>query len=112
MSQEIESLYDYVLENISSKLQKIDPGLVLRVMEYERKFNNVDPAVDLHVHYKTGIDSGRKLDQLRSKYGYCMAKEGKSSLLAQGNMSLKTIVTISNDPDVEAITGFASIASY
>lgn len=112
MSQEIESMYDYVLENISSKLQKIDPGLVMRVMEYERTFNNVEPAVNLHVHYKPGTDSGKKLDQIRSKYGYCMAKEGKSSLLAQGNMSLKTIETISSDPEVESVTGFASIASY
>lgn len=112
MSQEIESMYDYVLENISSKLQKIDPGLAMRVMEYERKFSDVAPAVNLHVHYKAGTDSEKKLDQLRSRYGYCMAKEGKSSLLAQGNMSLKTIEAISNDPEVETVTGSASIASY
>lgn len=112
MSQEIESMYDYVLENISSKLQKIDPKLVMRVMEYERTFSDVAPAVNLHVHYKAGTDSEKKLDQLRSRYGYCMAREGRSSLLAQGNMSLKTIESISRDTDVEIVTGSASIASY
>ncbi len=112
MSQEIESMYDYVLENISSKLQKIDPGLAMRVMEYERTFSDVAPAVNLHVHYKAGTDSGKKLDQLRSRYGYLMAKEGKSSLFVQGNMSLKTIDAISSDSDVDTVTGSASIASY
>lgn len=112
MSQEIESMYDYVLENLSSKLQKIDPKLAMRVMEYERTFTDVEPAVNLHVHYKPGIDSEKKLDQLRSRYGYCMAREGRSSLFAQGNMSLKTIEVISSDVDVESVTGSASIASY
>ncbi len=112
MSQEIESLYDGFLATISSKLQKIDPELVMKVMEYERKFGEVEPAVNLHVHYKNGINNDKKSDELRSKYGYCIALEGKSSLVAQGNMSLNTIEEISNDPDIESVTGFASIASY
>jgi hypothetical protein len=111
MSQEIESLYDRFLTTISSKL-KIEPDLALKVMEYERKFPDVGPAVNLHIHYKTGTNRERKLDEVRSKYGFCMAREGKNTLLAQGNMSLKTLEDISNDPEIETLTGFASVASY
>jgi hypothetical protein len=112
MSQEIESLYDGFLTTISSKLRKIDPELTMRVMEYERKFSEVEPAVNLHINYKTGTNREKKLDEVRSKYEYCTAREGETSLLVQGNMSLKTIEEISNDPEIESITGFASIASY
>lgn len=112
MSQEVESLYDGFLAQLSTKLHKINPELAMKVMEYERKFPEVDPAVNLHIHYKPGTNREKKLEEIRSKYGYCMAREGKTGLLAQGNISLKTIVAISNDPDIEEISGSASIASY
>lgn len=112
MSQDVESSYDRFLETVYSKLQKIDPNLVLKVIEYERKFPDVNPAVSLHIHYKVTTDREIKSNELRAKYGYCVAREDKDVIFAQGNMNLKTLEQISNDPDVEELTGFASIASY
>lgn len=112
MPQTIEAQYDDFLAEISSELEKIDPQLAMQIMYYERRFTDVEPQVELHIHYKEGSNLDKKKDDLDSKYGFLMAKEGKHVLKAIGLMSLKRVHEISTDDDIEQVNGYASCASY
>ena len=112
ISQIVEKEYDNFLQEIGSKLSKIDANLAMQVMYYERKFPEVEPSVHLKIHYKERTDVGKKRNQLYSKYGYLISLEGESGLKVAGLMDIKRIHEISTDPDIKAITGSASIAAY
>jgi hypothetical protein len=112
MPQTIEAQYDNFIAEISSELEKIDPQLAMQVMYYERRFTDVEPQVELHIHYKVGTDLDKKKDDLDSKYGFLMAREDKHILKAKGLMNLKRVYEISTDEDVEQVSGYASCASY
>lgn len=108
----VEAQYDNFLADFTNKLEKIDPKLAMQTMYFERKFTDVEPNVELHIHYKKGINRDQKKDQLEAKYGFLLAKEGENEIRAVGLMTLKTIYEISNDDDVVSIGGFATCASY
>ena len=112
MPQTIETQYDDFLAEISSELEKIDPHLAMQIMYYERRFTDVEPQVELHIHYRDDTNLDKKKDDLDSKYGFLMAREGKHVLKAIGLMSLKRVHEISTDNDIEQISGYASCASY
>lgn len=112
MPQTIEAQYDNFMAEISSELEKVNPQLAMQVLYYERRFTDVEPQVELHIHYKEGINLDKKKDQLDSKYGFLMAREGKHVLKAIGLMSLKRVHEISMDDDVDHVSGYASCASY
>lgn len=112
MPQTIETQYDDFIADISNELQKVDPQLAMQVMYYERRFTDVEPRLELHVHYKEGINLDKKKDNLDSRYGFLIAKEGKHTLKLNGLMNLNRIYEISTDEDVEQVNGFASCASY
>jgi hypothetical protein len=54
----------------------------------------------------------KKKDELDSKYGFLIAREGKRTLRSIGLMNLNRVHAISTDDDVEQVNGFASCASY
>ena len=112
MPQTIEAQYDNFMAEISSELEKVNPQLAMQVLYYERRFTDVEPQVELHIHYKEGINLDKKKDQLDSKYGFLLAREGKHVLKAIGLMSLKRVHEISMDDDVDHVSGYASCASY
>ena len=112
MSQVIEQEYDHILAEIESKMSKIDPGLAMQTMYYERKFTDVEPQVELHVHYRDGVDLSQKRTIMESKYGFLVAKEPHETLRMIGLMTLSTIQQISNDPDISEIDGTAYCCSY
>ena len=112
MPQTIEAQYDNFIAEISSELGKVDPQLAMQVMYYERRFTDVEPQVELHIHYKEGTNLDKKKDDLDAKYGFLMAREGKHVLKAMGLMNLKRIHEISKDNDIEQVSGYASCASY
>ena len=112
MPQTIEAQYDNFMAEISSELEKVNPQLAMQVLYYERRFTDVEPQVELHIHYKEGINLDKKKDQLDSKYGFLMAREGKHVLKAIGLMSWKRGHEISMDDDVDHVSGYASCASY
>ena len=112
MQQTAEAEYDNFLAQIGKELTKIDPQLAVQVMYYERKFPDVEPNVELHIHYKEGVNTDRKKDELDYKYGYLLAKEEKHAIRATGLMTLGRIYEISQDSDIDKITGFATCASY
>lgn len=110
MPQSLESQYDSFLDQLMSKLGKIDLKLATSVMYYERRFTDVEPQVDLDIHYREGTDIEKKKYRLESHY--LVAREGKLGLRAVGRSSLNDLANLSKDPDVEKISGFATCASY
>lgn len=112
MSQAIEQEYDHILAEISNKMSKVDPSLAMQTMYYERKFTDVEPQVELHLHYPERTDLDQKRTTLAQKYGFMIAKEPHYTLRAMGLMTLSTIQQISSDPDIIEIDGMACCASY
>jgi len=112
MSQIIEQEYDRILTEIGNKMSKIDPGLAMQTMYYERKFTDVEPQVELHVHYREGVDLDQKRTTLETKYGFLVAKEPHRTIRMVGLMTLSTIQQISSDPEILEISGMAGCASY
>lgn len=111
MSISPETVYDGFLSNVEGSLGKIDIELALQVMLYERKMPDAYPMVELEIHYKNGADIPRKVWYLREKYGFLVSAH-ESEVLARGGMSMAIIQEIAQDPQIEKITGSASVASY
>ncbi|HJU13733.1 MAG TPA: hypothetical protein VJ792_04685 [Candidatus Nitrosotalea sp.] len=110
MSQSVETQYDSFLNQLLGKLGKIDLKLATDVMYYERAFPDVEPKVELEIHYKSGADLDRKKYALEAHY--MVAKEGEHGIRAVGLASMADVVELSRDPDIESIRGFATCASY
>ncbi len=110
MSQSAETQYDSFIGQLLSKLGKIDLKLATDVMYYERKFQDVEPKVELEIHYKEGTNLAKKKYELEADY--MVALEGKHGIRAVGLASLSDLVELSKDPDIEGIEGFATCASY
>lgn len=112
MSQVIEQEYDNILTDIGSRIPKVDPSLAMQIMYYERRFRDVEPQVELHVHYREGTNLDQKKAALASKYGFLIAKEPHLTLRLAGLMTLSTVQQIASDTDVKEIDGTATCASY
>lgn len=112
MSNTAETIYDGFLSTVEKALGKIDTELGLQVMLYERKMPDVYPMVELEIHYKNGVDISEKVSYIRDRFGLLVAAHSKNEALARGTMSIDMIQEIAKDPQVEKITGSASVASY
>lgn len=110
MSQSVETQYDNFLDQLVSKIGKISLKLATDVMYYERTLTDVEPKVELEVHYRRGTNLAKKKYELESKY--MVAREGQSGIRAVGLASLNDIIDLAKDTDVEKIDGFATCASY
>jgi hypothetical protein len=111
MSNTAETIYDGFLSNVERALGKIDVELGLQIMLYERKMPDAYPMVELEIHYKNGVDTSDKVSYIRNKYGFLVAAHDKH-VLARGTMNIDMIQEIAQDPQVEKLTGSASVASY
>ncbi len=112
MSQTIEQEYDKILTDIGSRIPKVDPSLAMQIMYYERRFRDVEPQVELHLHYHEGTNLDQKKTTLASRYGFLIAKEPHFTLRLTGLMTLSTVQQIASDADVTEIDGTATCASY
>lgn len=112
MSSTAETIYDGFLSNVEKALGKIDMELALQVMLFERKMPDAYPMVELQIHYKNGVDADSKVSYVRDRYGFLVAGHGKNEILARGNMSIDMLHEIAQDPQIEKLTGSASVASY
>lgn len=112
MSADAETIYDGFLANLEKTLGKIDIELALQVMLFERKMPDAYPLLELEIHYKNGTDVSSKASEIRDRYGFQVAVHGKNEVLARSKMSMDIIQEISRDPQIEKLTGSASIASY
>ncbi|MDE1862975.1 MAG: hypothetical protein KGI33_08695 [Thaumarchaeota archaeon] len=110
MSQNARTQYVNFLEHLESKLGKIDLKLATDVLYYERNFTDVEPKVELAIHYRQGSNLDKKKFDLESRY--LVAREGEHGMKAVGLASLEDLMNLSSDPDVDRITGFATCASY
>lgn len=112
MSNTAETIYDGFLSNVEKALGKIDMELGLQVMLFERKMPDAYPMVELEIHYKDGVDTDSKVSYVRNRYGFLVAGHDKHEVLARGNMNIDMIQEIAQDPQIEKLTGSASVASY
>lgn len=112
MSQVIEQEYDHILTDIGNRIPKIDPSLAMQIMYYERRFRDVEPQVELHLHYREGVNLDQKKAALASRYGFLIAKEPHFTIRLTGLMTLSTVQQISSDTDIIEIDGTATCASY
>lgn len=106
----LETQYDSLLSQLVKKLGKIDLKLATDVMYYERKFTDVEPKVELDIHYRPGTNIDKKKYELEARF--MVAREGGHGLRIVGLATLNDLVELSKDPDIEKIDGFASCASY
>lgn len=112
MSQELESIYDQYLSNLQKSLPNVDPNFIHRVMYLERKLSSEyiqEPQVILIIEYKSNVDMGRKLYDLREKFSLEAENTDKHNVLfAMSRMKLDKIKQIASDNDIVKLSGKAS----
>ena len=120
MSQ-IENQYDEFVKEFGKTLDKVDLSLALQTMNFQKKFTDTKPKVDMRVCYRNGADLETKRIELDKLFAclsttYVKRQFGvpgcENILRVECLADLETIHKISQDPDVISITGSASIASY
>ena len=110
MSQ-IEINYEEFLSSIRQIIPNMDADLMVKIMYLERKLPDVAPRVELHVEYKNGVDTMKKQEQIRAKYGF-PTQTSTHGMTMVGQMSIDLIEEISKDKEIEHISGVATPASY
>jgi len=109
---EVEQGYDQFMTWLRESSSKIDPDLLVKTMYLERKFPDVEPKVDLDIHFKLGTNIQQKCLQINEKFGLQTSAHGKNTLLTSGRMNASKIVHIASNDHVINVTGNATAASY
>ena len=109
---EVEQGYDKFMTWLRESSSKVDPDLLVKTMYLERKFPDVEPKVDLDIHFKLGTNIQEKRLQINEKFGLQTATHGKNTLLTSGRMNASKIVHIASNDHVINVTGNATAASY
>jgi len=117
---QIETQYENFVNELEENLGKVDVSLALQTLYFQSKFTDTKPKVDLRVCYRDEVDLERKRLELDKKFAcastsYVRNYHGpkcENILRVECLADIDTIHTISKDPDVDFITGSASIASY
>jgi DNA-binding transcriptional regulator YbjK len=76
--QTIASQYDDFVSEISNELRKIDPQLAMQIMYYKRRFTDVEPQVELHIHYKEGVNLDKKKTNLIQNMGFSLLEKANA----------------------------------
>jgi hypothetical protein len=108
---EVEIHYNDFLSSIGQLITNVDVNLMMKIMYLERKLPDVDPKVELHIDYKSGVDPIKKQEQMRGKYGF-PTQASDHGLTVVGRMNIDLIEEISKDQDIEHVSGNATPASY
>ncbi|MCA9811684.1 MAG: hypothetical protein KC483_02345 [Nitrosarchaeum sp.] len=111
MSQ-IEAHYDQFQSSLKQIVKNVDVDLMMKIMYLERKLPDAPPHVELEIYLKQGQNPKRKEEALKSKYGFPTSLLGDHGVIAVGQMSMDMIAEISQDADIEHISGKATPASY
>jgi hypothetical protein len=109
---EIEQGYDKFMTWMKQSASKIDPDLLIKTMYLERKFPDVEPKVDLDIHFKLGTNVDEKRHQIHEKFGLQTAVHGKNAVITSGRMSASTIVHLASHDLIIKVTGNATASSY
>ena len=110
MSQ-IEGNYEEFLSSIRQIIPSMDTDLMVKIMYLERKLPDVSPRVELHTEYKDGVDTLKKQEQIRARYGF-PTQTSTHGITMIGQMNIELIEEISQDKDIQHISGVATPASY
>ena len=113
MSQDIEAKYEQFLSELKDIASPVDPNFAMRLMYLERKMaksiqSKVKPHVALTVKFRAGINRDAKISNLRNEGWMVENIDEPDTILVMGNMDMNRVADISNDPDIDKITGKAS----
>ena len=111
MSQ-IEAHYDQFQSSLKQMVKNVDVNLMMKIMYLERKLPDAPPHVELEIYLKKGVDIKRKEDMIKAKYGFPTSMLGDHGVIAVGQMSMDMVSAISQDKDIESISGKATPDSY
>jgi len=112
MTAEIEVMYENFLKKLKEKVGPIDVNFATRLMYLERKMlqslqPSVKPHVTLTIIYKPNINLENKQDELRESM-MVQHMDDPPALLCVGQMNMDDVIDLSDDADIEKITGKAS----
>ena len=107
----VETQYDQFISSLNQTMNKVDPNLLVKMMYLERKLPNVPPKVELTLEYKPNIDTERKKEIIRNRFGF-PNQTTDHGVHVVGQMNTDIVEKFSQDPDIEYITGIATPASF
>ena len=107
----VEAQYDQFIAILNQTMKNVDPNLLVRMMYLERKLPDTPPKVELNIRYKSNVDSERKKQIIRNRFGF-PNQSHDHGINVVGKMDTSIVEQFSQDPDIEYITGIATPASY
>jgi hypothetical protein len=107
----VEAQYDQFISSLNQTMNKVDPNLLVKMMYLERKLPDVPPKVELTLEYKPNIDTERKKEIIRNRFGF-PNQTTDHGVHVVGQMNTDIVEKFSQDPDIEYITGIATPASF
>jgi hypothetical protein len=114
-SEELKSLYEPFLAESSKLFPKVDQKLVLDMIHLETSHKDWDRSVLLKIVYssKSKVDTNKKKEEIFNRYQKIPDEviEGRTLRVKLILMYIKNLEElITNDTDIEFVTGSASIA--
>ena len=107
----VEAQYDQFISILNQTMKNVDPDLLVKMMYLERKLPDTHPKVELNIHYKPNVDSERKKEIIRNRFGF-PNQSNDHGVNVVGKMDTSIVEQFSQDSDVEYITGIATPSSY
>ena len=121
MSQ-VDREFDDFAKSLKKQLGKVDVDLALKILYLERQLDyGQKPKVELYLCYRQGADLEKKKYEL-SEYFPCLSTTSFSNnpniencervIKVECLTDLKTIHKLSQDDDIEKVSGTASLGSF
>jgi hypothetical protein len=107
----IEAQYDQFIAILNQTMKNVDPNLLVKMMYLERKLPDVSPKVELTLEYKPNVDTERKKEIIRHRFGF-PNQTTDHGVHVVGQMNTDIVEKFSQDPDIEYITGITTPSSY
>lgn len=107
----VEAQYDQFISYLNQSMKNVNPDLLVKIMYLERKLPDVSPKVELNIKYKPNVDTKRKQEIIRNRYGF-PNQSTNHGIMVVGQMNANIVEEFSQDLDVQYITGIATPASY
>ena len=107
----IEAQYDQFISILNQTMNNVDSNLLVKMMYLERKLPDVSPKVELTLEYKPNVDTERKKEIIRSRFGF-PNQTTDHGVMVVGQMNTDIVEKFSQDPDIEYISGNATPSSY
>ena len=113
----LEPVYEQMRDDLSSIVPKMDPALIVKIMNIEKRLQEGlpphTPHVHLYVYYKEGVKLHQKQEYLRDNYPLQVAvSRWNDGVLVTGLMDIQTVQSICSDSDIVKVKGDANAYMY